>query len=105
MRFTKNIFSQLALSIKTKLFLVSLTLLVIPYVGYQSIQDIENYLRKEQEKSLLDYAAMVATVLQDYPGLFQIETPEEPTTSVDNHIYIRPLHTPIQMDGYAEDWL
>jgi len=91
------------LNIRSKLLLVSLALLVIPFVGYQYIQEMEKYLRSEQEKSLLENARVIAAVFQSYPNIFSSEQIDN--TPDQHHLYIRPLKSPIQMDGYGEDWI
>ena len=51
---------RFAISIRSKILLVSLTLLVIPGMGYQYIIEMEAHLRTGQEESLLDRARIVA---------------------------------------------
>ena len=101
--------TRFSLSIRTKLLLVSLILLIIPYIGFQSIQDLENFLRKDQEKALLEYARIVAETVKESTGTFTSLSATTPTTSVNaqqqKHLFIRSLHSPIQLDGYAAgDW-
>ena len=91
------------ITIRTKLLLASLSLLVLPWLGYRYIQGLEAYLRKAQEQQLLDRVAIMAAVMNGQT------TPLTSTTSVDgplarNHIYARPLGSPIQVDGYVDDW-
>ena len=100
------------LNIRSKLLLVSMGLLVIPVVGYKYIQQMEEYLRHEQEKSLLENARVVAAVIQSYPDIFRSsEVPEATDVTTHNdsapkyHLYIRPLRSPVQIDGYADDWI
>ena len=85
-------------SIRFKLLLVSLTLTAIPWAGYQYIQETEAFLRQGQEKVLLGTAQAVATVLHNRKDLF-IAGPNSEQT-----LYIHPLHSLIQLDGYTEDW-
>jgi two-component system sensor histidine kinase ChvG len=93
-----------SLSIRGKLLLVSLTLLVIPAIGYQYIQDLENYLRQEQEQSLLEYARIVAETVKQQPAIFNSLNEDGPSPTL-NHLFIRSLNSPIQLDGYsAGDW-
>ncbi|MFV2061552.1 MAG: proteobacterial dedicated sortase system histidine kinase [Gammaproteobacteria bacterium] len=95
------------LSIRKKLLLSSLLLLLIPWMGYQSIQNIENDLRIEQEKQLLNRAKLVSVVLEEQQNLFsteKLELPPENDTQSINHVYVRQLSSAIQLDGYTNDW-
>ena len=91
-------------SIRFKLLLVALTLLVIPWAGYRYIQETENFLRQAQETMLLGTAQAVATILHNPDEMFSSSLPEYQGASPDAAIYIHPLHSNIQLDGYIEDW-
>ncbi len=94
----------LRLSIRTKLLLVSTTLLIIPWVGTQYIQEMEDYLRQQQEEALLTRTQTVASVLQGNTERFAIQTTAPlPIRSVQ-HLYVRPLNTAVQLDGYLDEW-
>lgn len=94
----------LRLSIRTKLALAALSLLVIPWIGYRYIQELEDYLRSEQERALLDRAAIVAAALETRPRLFRTQSGAARAGPLEHHIYVRPLSSPIVLDGYADDW-
>ncbi|MEJ2529798.1 MAG: hypothetical protein P8Z39_06925 [Gammaproteobacteria bacterium] len=91
-------------SIRFKLLLVALTLLVIPWAGYRYIQETENFLRDAQETMLLGTAQAVATILHNRDELFSSSQLEYEGASPESAIYLHPLHTIIQLDGYSEDW-
>jgi len=103
---SKKLFS---LSIRSKLLLVSAVLFVVPWIGVRYIQDMEDFLRSNQENNLLGRAQIVAAVLQGQAELF---TPRgiQPTgethhvASPASHMYVRPLDSPVQLDGYLDDW-
>ena len=57
-------------SIRGKLLLVSLVLLIIPILGYRFIRDMENYLREGQEAALTSTTRAIAATLSDRPQLF-----------------------------------
>lgn len=100
----KQLPTRLRLSIRTKLLLVSTTLLIIPWVGTQYIQEMEDYLRQQQEEALLTRTQTVASVLQSKSELFAIQTASPlPTRSVQ-HLYVRPLNNAVQLDGYLDEW-
>ena len=92
------------ISIRLKLLLVSLTLFIIPWLGARYIQEMETYLRQQQEDALLTRTQMVAAVLQGRPDLFTTQTSAPLPTLGVQHIFIRPLHSPIHLDGYLDDW-
>ena len=92
------------LSIRRKLVLVSLSLLIIPWVGYQYINEMEEYLRDRQEMQLLERARVVASLLGDQPGLFTTKATTAENTG-GKHLYVRPMSESIQIDGRTEDWL
>ena len=57
-------------SIRGKLLLVSLVLLIIPILGYRFIRDMETYLREGQEAALTSTTRAIAATLSDRPQLF-----------------------------------
>ncbi len=98
---------QIRLSIRSKLLIISAVLLVVPWMGVNYIQDMEDFLRVNQEAELLDRAKVVAAVLQGQPEVFRprsVTLDLEPVKPV-SHIYVRPLKTAVLLDGYMDDWL
>ena len=96
--------SGLKLSIRTKVLLVAVLLLTIPYVGYQFVREMENHLRDGLEQSVLGAAQALAGALHDRLDLMPIHPPEDPQRSSDGEIYAHPLPQEMQIDGYLEDW-
>ncbi len=111
---------------RKKLLLISAVLFIAPWLGVQYIQDMENYLRINQQNDLLGRAQIVAAVLQGQADIFQSRFDKKPDTreSVDlqehnnaqkqvhknnvnyaAHLYVRPQKNAIQLDGYLDDWL
>jgi len=91
-------------SIRFKLLLVALTLLVIPWAGYRFIQETESFLRQAQETMLLGTAQAVATILHNRDEMFTSSLPANAGADSESAIYIHPLHSDIQLDGYTEEW-
>lgn len=89
------------LSLRTKLLALSLALLVIPWTGYRYVTEMERFLRSNQEQALFTTARSVARVLGEQPQLLPSAPPLEARAP---HLYIRALPTPLQLDGYSEDW-
>ncbi len=96
--------SGLKLSIRTKVLLVSVLLLTIPYVGYQFVREMENHLRDGLEQSVLGAAQALAGALHDRLDLMPTDPPEDPQGPHDGEIYAHPLPQDMQIDGYLEDW-
>jgi len=96
--------SPFRLSIRRKLVLVSLSLLIIPWVGYQYVNEMEGYLQTRQEQLLLDRARIIASLLSDNPELFSTKLSTLGDTSGSKHLYVRPLDSPIHIDGKTNDW-
>lgn len=91
---------RLPLRLRTKLLLASTTLLAIPWVAYQAINTVETFLRQGKEATLTTTSRAVATILHEYPLPFELY--DHHPKSVD--LYAQLLTTPIQVDGYDEDW-
>jgi len=91
-------------SIRFKLLLVSLTLMVIPWAGYRYIQEIEGFLRQTQENTLLGTAQAVATILHNRDEIFSSSDTPGRSLNPQNYVYVQPVEQDIQIDGYIEDW-
>lgn len=83
---------------------MSLVLLAIPWAGYQYVKEMEGFLRDGQEEALLATARAVARVLHEQPELFRYQGGLLRTAHSNVHLYVRPLRSPIQLDGYVDDW-
>lgn len=103
---------KIKLSIRSKLLLISVVLFIVPWIGVQYIQDMENFLRINQQNNLLGKAQIVAAVLQGQADVFKYSS--EPVKNKaqsaerinsSTHLYVRPIKRPIQLDGYRDDWL
>ena len=66
---------RFSLSIRSKLVLVTLVLLVIPWVGYRYVRTMESMLRDNQVQTVVATARAVATALQDRPRLLELRSP------------------------------
>jgi len=65
----------LKLSLRVKLALVSLVLLVLPWAGYRYVVEMERFLLGSQEQALLATAKAVATALHERPRLMRLSAP------------------------------
>ena len=64
---------MIRISIRYKLLLVIMTLLLIPWMGYQYVREMKAFALQGQEEALLLTAGAIATVLHDRPELFSTE--------------------------------
>ena len=96
-------------TIQKKLLLASMSLLVIPWIGYQYIQEMQSYLHKNMESELQSKVKLIAASLHERPALFNnqqsisISNSANPITT-NNHLYVRPITPRIKLDGYIDDW-
>jgi two-component system sensor histidine kinase ChvG len=58
-----------ALGLRSRIALIALVLLIIPWVGYTYVTAVERLLRENQQKQIVATARAVATALQDRPRL------------------------------------
>ncbi len=85
-------------SLRKKLVLVSLLILLVPWVGIRYIQAIENYLQQSLLDNLSHYTQLVASGLNQQVELI-------PTFPSGEAVYAMPLQKQIQLDGYPSDWI
>jgi len=91
-------------SIRFKLLLASLTILLIPWAGYRYIQETEEFLRNSQESLLIGTARALAQLLQPHANLFQTPPTATGRDAPDSSIYLHALKSAIHLDGYGSDW-
>lgn len=85
----------------TKLLLLGLVLLLIPYLGTQSLRAMRNFLYDGQAQAQLLTAQGIATVLRNRPQLFN-DLP--PSLEGYAELPLYPLENNIQLDAFDEDW-
>ncbi len=89
--------------IRFKLVFLSSFLLVIPWLGYQYILEMEDYLRRGQEQTVLGTAQALATALNERPELFDERTFGPPGRS--SNLYVYPIFYPLSLDDSTViDW-
>jgi dedicated sortase system histidine kinase len=65
--------SPFRFGLRLKLALVALSLLVLPWVGYQYVQELERFMLDAQKQALLATARAVATALHERPQLMRLK--------------------------------
>jgi len=93
-----------SLRLRSKLLLISLVVLAIPWAGLEFVREMEDYLRIGQEHTLLATADAVATVLHEQPELFDTAGTIVRPVQNEKDLYAQPLDTPIILDGKDKDW-
>ena len=89
--------------IRSKLVFLSSFLLVIPWLGYQYILEMESYLIQGQEQTVLGTAQALATALNERPELFDESIYGPAARSED--LYVYPVFSPLSLnDGTLVDW-
>ncbi|MCU7856114.1 MAG: hypothetical protein KZQ79_10560, partial [Candidatus Thiodiazotropha sp. (ex Lucinoma borealis)] len=91
-------------SLRFKLLLASLTLLLIPWAGYHYLLEMEASLRQAQETLLLNRAEIVANMLATDSSNWLTDSQAGENIST-NSLYVHPLKKQPILDGYAEEWL
>ncbi|CAK0742854.1 two-component system, OmpR family, sensor histidine kinase ChvG [Gammaproteobacteria bacterium] len=91
-------------SLRFKLLLLSLSVLTIPWIGYEYLREMEVFLQQGQENALLATARAVAAVLHNHPELFQRHADLLRSTQAEHEMFIPALRGPIVLDGQLDDW-
>lgn len=84
------------MSLRRKLLLVALAMLALPWAGWQFVRQMEVLLRQGQEQTLIASGKALARSL----AAIKAELPPP-----GGALYVHALETPLQVDGYADDWL
>ena len=92
------------LAIPAKLLLVSCLLLLIPWVGYLYVRELERLLLRVQEQGLVSTARAVATALNDRPNVLLAGEVYSVPVSPDRDLRVPNLDRPIVVDGRSVDW-
>ncbi|MFL2556126.1 MAG: ATP-binding protein [Gammaproteobacteria bacterium] len=88
------------ISLRSKLMLISISVLIIPYIGFENIKQTETYLRSTLETSLANESTVIASRLNDEPSFFRTSFSKE-----KDALYVHKLNNnSIQIDGYISDW-
>lgn len=92
------------IGLRTKVIILSLFLLCLPWLGYQYVWEMEKYLRYGQEKTLEGTTQALATALHERPKLFNNQASFLSQVQKGRDLYAYPLQGPIQLDGKLNDW-
>lgn len=95
---------KFTLGLRTKIILLSSSLLTLPWLGYQYLQEMENFLRQGQEQTLIGTTRAVATALHERPELFNEQASFLDKIDPGKDLYAYELGQAINIDGLLNDW-
>ncbi len=95
---------KLRITLKAKLLFFASFLLILPYLSYQYVWQLETYLRIGQEQTLVGTARAVATVLHERPSLFDKQSAFLSSIRPGKDLYAHQIDYPIRLDGDLQDW-
>ena len=85
----------------TKIMLLGLTLLIVPWFSYRQLVEMERLLIQGQSNAQLLTAEGISTLFNGREDLFN----NLPVTIEDfESLYAHPLPNPVRLDGRREDW-
>lgn len=90
------------MSIRVKLLLLSLTMLVLPWAGCQYLGEMETLLRKGQEETLMAKTQALGTMLNDqHNWLYRSPSLQQ---KKNDDIFAYQKNWALVPDGFADDW-
>ena len=99
-----RIWPVIKLKLRSKLLLISLVLLLLPWLGVRYIQAMEDLLQQQQAQSMATIAKASAILIAQHsaPIIERIALLENKTRT--KKIAVSTLSTPIVIDGYQKEW-
>ena len=99
-----KIWPTIKLKLRSKLLLVSLVLLLLPWLGVRYIQAMEDLLQQQQAQSMATIAKASAILIAQHPDLLveRIELLDNKTRT--KKIAVATLAETIVIDGYRNEW-
>jgi dedicated sortase system histidine kinase len=97
-------FPKPRLGLRIKLVFLSSFLFAIPWLGYKYVWEMEKYLRKGQEQTLVGTVSAAATALHERPNLFNAQASFLSDMRQGRDLYAIDVSEPIQLDGNLEEW-
>lgn len=86
------------MTIKRQLFVASLLMLLIPWAGLQFVLELDQALRQQALQQLKDQAERLAQTAGDLSLGLPTVSSQAPA------IYVESLSSPLNLDGYSDDW-
>ncbi|WP_372880947.1 proteobacterial dedicated sortase system histidine kinase [Psychromonas sp.] len=92
------------IGLRAKIILLSSSLLILPWLGYQYVWEMENFLRQGQEQSLIGTTRALASVLHERTELFNEQASFLDDVDSGKDLYAYDLKQAINLDGLLSDW-
>ncbi len=92
------------IGLRLKLVFLSSFLFAIPWLGYKYVWEMEKYLRKGQEQTLVGTVSAAATALHERPNLFNAQASFLSDVRKGRDLYAIDVSEPIQLNGDIEEW-
>lgn len=92
------------LGLRTKVIVLSSFLLLLPWLGYQYVAEMETFLRYSQEKNLVATTRALASALHERPALFDTQASFLKNVEKGRDLYAYNIADAIQLDGKLHDW-
>src|SRR5688500_11591398 len=93
------------MSLRTKLLLLSLLTLILPWAGWQYAQQMETTLRRSQEDALLTTAQVLSRVVASEPELlYRVPDLRGEFDPLRGDLFAPLLVTRPLLDGFADEW-
>ena len=93
------------MSLRTKLLLLSLLTLVLPWAGWQYAQQMETTLRRGQEDALLTTAQVLSRVVASEPELlYRVADLRSNFDPARGDLFAPLIVTRPLLDGFADEW-
>ncbi len=90
-------------SIRFKLMLAALSLLIIPWAGYQYLLETEDFLRSAHDRNMANTARALALLVQSNRELIPHLTPATEKYPSPN-LYVHSMAVAPDLDGFSDDW-
>lgn len=90
--------------LRTKVILLASFFLILPWLGYQYILEMENFLRQGQEQTLMGTTRAVATALHERATLFNTQASSLNEIQDGKDLYAYDITSPLRIDGKLDDW-
>lgn len=94
----------ISLGLRSKVILLASFFLILPWLGYQYILEMENFLRQGQQQTLVGTTRAVATALHERPQLFNRQASFLTEIEAGKDLYAYDLKNQISIDGRLDDW-
>mgnify|MGYP000011655901 FL=1 len=92
------------LKIRTKLLLLVLSLLTIPWMGYKSVREMENFLLEGQQQVLELTSEGIASLLSNREDLFDPDVGVPEVLGQSFEVLPTELSNSLSIDSKADDW-